>query len=162
VSSRFQDLRAWPYRAIWARDIAGDKGWVSSGIGLDTAGLAVRAVRCGLQTMGKRRYPNAGQLMIFAGGGGASNSLRMRLWKIERQALAGALGTEITVCHLPPGMSKWNTIKHGLVSLINQNWRRKLPNSYPTVILLIAATAIKAGLIVKGELGTAAQRQCRA
>ena len=92
----------------------------------------------------------------------ASNSLRVGLWKIERQALAGALGTEITVCHLPSDTRKWNKIKHWLVSLITQNWRRKPSDCHPTITLLIGATTIKAGLIIKSKLGTAERGQCPA
>ena len=142
--------RAAPYGVY---DIADNTGWVSVGIDHDTASFAVNAIRRWWQTMGHERYPKASRLTISADGGG-SNGSRVRLWKIELQALADELGIEITVCHLPPGTSKWNKIEHRLFSFITQNWRGKPLVSYQTIVQLIAATTTKTGLTVKSELDT--------
>jgi hypothetical protein len=92
-------------------DIAGNAGWVSVGIDHDTASFAVNAIRRWWQNMGRARYPQARRLLITADCGG-SNGARARLWKRELQALANELDLSITVCHLPPGTSKWNRIEH--------------------------------------------------
>lgn len=134
-------------------DIADNAGWVSVGIDHDTASFAVNAIRRWWQTMGQKRYPKARRLLITADGGG-SNGSRVRLWKIELQALANELGIDIIVCHLPPGTSKWNKIEHRLFSFITQNWRGRPLVSYQTIVQLIAATTTKAGLIVRSELDT--------
>ena len=141
--------RAAPYGVY---DIADNTGWVSVGIDHDTASFAVNSIRRWWQTMGRKRDPQARQLTIFADGGG-SNGSRVRLWKIELQALANELDIEIAVCHLPPGTSKWNKIEHRLFSFISQNWRSRPLVSYQTIVQLIAATT-KAGLTVKSELDT--------
>jgi hypothetical protein len=101
--------------------------------------------------MGRERYPNARSLLITADGGG-SNGSRVRLWKIELQKLADELGVPITVCHLPPGTSKWNKIEHRLFSFITGNWRGKPLVSHQVIVQLIAATTTKAGLKVRCEL----------
>ena len=142
--------RAAPYGVY---DIADNTGWVSVGIDHDTASFAVNAIRRWWQTMGHERYPKANRLTISADGGG-SNGSRVRLWKIELQALADELGIEVSVCHLPPGTSKWNKIEHRLFSFITQNWRGKPLVSYQTIVQLIAATTTKAGLTVNSELDT--------
>ena len=129
-----------------------EKVRVSVGIDHDTASFAVNSIRRWWQTMGRKRDPQARQLTIFADGGG-SNGSRVRLWKIELQALANELDIEIAVCHLPPGTSKWNKIEHRLFSFITQNWRGRPLVSYQTIVQLIAATT-KAGLTVKSELDT--------
>jgi Rhodopirellula transposase DDE domain len=103
--------------------------------------------------MGCRRYPKARRLVISADGGG-SNGSRLRLWKTELQTLANELDIEITVCHLPPGTSKWNKIEHRLFAFITQNWRGRPLLSYQTIVQLIAATTTKAGLSVRSELDT--------
>ena len=142
--------RAAPYGVY---DIADNTGWVSVGIDHDTASFAVNSIRRWWQTMGRSRYPQARQLTISADGGG-SNGSRVRLWKIELQTLANELDIEITVCHLPPGTSKWNKIEHRLFSFITLNWRGRPLVSYQTIVQLIAATTTKAGLTVKSELDT--------
>ena len=109
-------------RHIGFYDIAGNTGWVSVGIDHDTASFAVNAIRHWWQTMGHARYPVASSLLITADCGG-SNGARVRLWKRELQNLADELSLKITVCHLPPGTSKWNKIEHKLFSFITQNWR---------------------------------------
>ena len=98
--------------------------------------------------MGKKRHPKAKRLMISADGGG-SNGYRVRLWKIELQRLADELKVPITVCHLPPGTSKWNKIEHRLFSFITMNWRGKPLRSYRTIVQLIAATTTDTGLKVR-------------
>jgi len=143
--------RAVPYGVY---DIAGNTGWVSVGIDHDTASFAVNAIRRWWQTMGRARYPTAHSLVITADCGG-SNGARVRLWKRELQALANELGLTITVCHLPPGTSKWNKIEHRLFSFITQNWRGKPLVSYQAIVQLIAATTTRTGLNVKSEIDTA-------
>ena len=101
--------------------------------------------------MGRKRYPKANRLMITADGGG-SNGHRVRLWKIELQKLANELHFPITVCHLPPGTSKWNKIEHRLFSFITLNWRGKPLRSFKTIVQLIAATTTTTGLTVRAEL----------
>jgi len=132
-------------------DIADNKGWVSVGTDHDTASFAVQAIRRWWTTMGQPRYPQASRLLITADGGG-SNGYRVRLWKIELQALADEMHIPITVCHLPPGTSKWNKIEHRLFSFITLNWRGKPLRSFKTIVQLIAATTTDAGLTVRAEL----------
>ena len=143
--------RAVPYGVY---DIAGNTGWVSVGIDHDTASFAANAIRRWWQTMGRARYPEARSLLITADCGG-SNGARVRLWKRELQALADEFGFPITVCHLPPGTSKWNKIEHRLFSFITQNWRGKPLVSYQTIVQLIAATTTRTGLNVKCEVDAA-------
>jgi Rhodopirellula transposase DDE domain len=142
--------RAAPYGVY---DIADNAGWVSVGIDHDTASFAVNTIRRWWRSMGSERYPNATELLITADGGG-SNGSRVRLWKRELQTLADELGIPITVCHLPPGTSKWNKIEHRLFSFITQNWRGRPLVSYQTIVQLIAATTTKAGLTVRSEIDT--------
>ncbi len=140
--------RAAPYGVY---DIADNAGWVSVGIDHDTASFAVNAIRRWWQAMGRERYPDASRLLITADCGG-SNGARVRLWKRELQTLANELGIAITVCHLPPGTSKWNRIEHRLFSFITQNWRGRPLVSYQTIVQLIAATTTKTGLKVRSEI----------
>jgi hypothetical protein len=140
--------RAVPYGVY---DIRNNTGWVSVGTDHDTAAFAVNAIRRWWRTMGKLRYANPKGLMVTADGGG-SNGYRVRLWKIELQKLTNELKLPITVCHLPPGTSKWNKIEHRLFSFITINWRGKPLRSYRTIIQLIAATTTETGLKVRAEL----------
>jgi hypothetical protein len=140
--------RAVPYGVY---DISNNVGWVSVGTDRDTASFAVNAIRRWWRIMGKARHPKATRLMISADGGG-SNGYRVRLWKIELQKLANELKIPITVCHLPPGTSKWNKIEHRLFSFISINWRGKPLRSYRTIVQLIAATTTHTGLTVRAEL----------
>jgi len=140
--------RAAPYGVY---DIADNAGWVSVGIDHDTASFAVNAIRRWWQAMGRARYPHATQLVVTADCGG-SNGVRLRLWKRELQTLANELGISITVCHLPPGTSKWNKIEHRLFSFITQNWRGRPLVSYQTIVQLIAATTTDTGLKVQCEI----------
>ena len=139
--------RAVPYGVY---DISNNVGWVSVGTDHDTASFAVNAIRRWWRTI-KKRHPEAKRLMITADGGG-SNGYRVRLWKIELQKLADELKLPITVCHLPPGTSKWNKIEHRLFSFITINWRGKPLRSYRTIVQLIAATTTDSGLKVRAEL----------
>jgi hypothetical protein len=140
--------RAVPYGVY---DITNNLGWVSVGTDHDTASFAVHAIRRWWKTMGRKRHSDATKLMISADGGG-SNGYRVRLWKVELQKLANELKLPITVCHLPPGASKWNKIEHRLFSFISINWRGKPLRSYRTIVQLIAATTTDAGLKVRAEL----------
>jgi hypothetical protein len=140
--------RAVPYGVY---DINSNVGWVSVGTDHDTACFAVNAIRRWWRAMGKKRHPHASRLMITADGGG-SNGYRVRLWKVELQKLSDELRLPITVCHLPPGTSKWNKIEHRLFSFITINWRGKPLRSYRTIVQLIAATTTDAGLEVRAEL----------
>jgi len=140
--------RAVPYGVY---DIADNVGWVSVGIDHDTAAFAANAIRSWWQLMGRERYPKANSLLITADGGG-SNGSRVRLWKVELQKLADELGIPITVCHLPPGTSKWNKIEHRLFSFITGNWRGKPLVSHQVIVELIAATTTEAGLKVRCQL----------
>ncbi|RAI45324.1 ISAzo13 family transposase [Rhodoplanes roseus] len=140
--------RASPYGVY---DIADNAGWVSVGIDNDTASFAVNSIRRWWKTMGRTRHPHATKLLITADAGG-SNGARVRLWKRELQTLATELGIPITVCHLPPGPSKWNRIEHRLFSVITQNWRGKPLVSLQTIVQLIAATTTDTGLKVRCEI----------
>lgn len=132
-------------------DLQNNEAWVSVGISHDTAEFAVQTIRTWWNEMGVLRYPDATSLLITADGGG-SNGYRLRLWKLELQALANELCIPITVCHLPPGTSKWNKIEHRLFSFITQNWRGKPLVTHHVIVNLIAATTTKAGLTVSSRL----------
>jgi hypothetical protein len=128
-------------------DIAANAGWVSLGIDHDTAAFAVESIRRWWHELGAARYPAATRLLITADCGG-SNGARLRLWKRELQVLVDELGIAITVCHLPPGTSKWNRIEHRLFAFISQNWRGKPLVSHQVIVQLIANTRTKTGLTV--------------
>jgi Rhodopirellula transposase DDE domain len=134
-------------------DIAGNAGWVNVGISADTAVFSVESIRRWWYEVGVVRYPTAKRLMITADCGG-SNGNRLRLWKRELQALADELAIEITVCHLPPGTSKWNRVEHRLFSFISMNWRAKPLLTYLVIVQLIASTTNEAGLTVACRLDT--------
>ena len=140
--------RAIPYGVY---DVGHNLGWVSVGIDHDTASFAVESIRRWWQHMGQPRYPKAARLLVTADGGG-SNSPRIRLWRVELQRLADELRLPITVCHFPPGTSKWNKIEHRLFSFISMNWRGKPLLSYQVIVSLIAATTTHAGLRVEAAL----------
>jgi hypothetical protein len=134
-------------------DITWNWGWVNVGIDHDTAAFAVESIRRWWQLMGEGRYPKAKQLLIAADSGG-SNGYRIKLWKLELQKLADETGLSISVCHLPPGTSKWNKIEHRLFSFISQNWRGKPLVSHEVIVNLIAATTTREGLRVQCQLDT--------
>ena len=132
-------------------DIADDSAMVSVGIDRDTAQFSVAAIRAWWEQLGRERYPEATSLQITADCGG-SNGNRTRLWKTELQRLADHTGLQITVCHFPPGTSKWNKIEHRLFSFISRNWRGQPLISYQVIINLIAATTTSTGLEVYARL----------
>jgi transposase len=140
--------RAIPYGVY---DIGQNLGWVSVGIDHDTASFAVESIRRWWQHMGQPRYPKAKRLLVTADAGG-SNGPRIRLWRVELQRLADELRLPITVCHFPPGTSKWNKIEHRLFSFISMNWRGKPLVSYQVIVSLIAATTTQAGLRVEAAV----------
>ena len=132
-------------------DIGGNEGWVNVGDDHDTPAFAVASIARWWQRMGQARYPNATRLLITADAGG-SNSYRSRMFKAELATLAATIGLVITVCHMPPGTSKWNKIEHRLFSFISMNWRGKPLTTYRTVVELIAATTTATGLRVEADL----------
>ena len=134
-------------------DLGRNAGWVSVGVDHDTAEFAVESIRRWWRWMGRRSYPKAQRLLITADSGG-SNGARVRLWKWELQQLADETGLEISVCHFPPGTSKWNKIEHRLFSFISQNWRGRPLISHQVIIDLIAATTTTTGLTVKSKIDT--------
>src|SRR5438270_5872778 len=142
--------RATPYGVY---DLGQNAGWVNVGMDHDTAAFAVESIRRWWTSVGQSQYPKAKRLLISADGGG-SNGSRVRLWKWELQQLADETGLTITVCHLPPGTSKWNQIEHRLFAWISQNWRGKPLVSYAVILQLIAATTTQAGLTVQCQLDT--------
>ena len=133
-------------------DLANDSGWVSVGTDHDTAAFAVATIR-GWWQQTAPTYPNATRLLITADGGG-SNGSRTRQWKTELAKLAADTGLTITVCHLPPGTSKWNKIEHRLFSHISMNWRGRPLTSHDVMVAAIAATTTRTGLKVHAELDT--------
>jgi hypothetical protein len=132
-------------------DLTRNAGWVSVGIDHDTATFAVRTIGRWWQKMGRPRYRRARSLLITADAGG-SNGARVRLWKWELQRLANRTRVAITVCHLPPGTSKWNKIEHRLFSYISSNWRGQPLVSLAVIVNLIGATRTATGLRVRCEL----------
>jgi hypothetical protein len=132
-------------------DLGENAGWVSVGTDHDTSTFAVETIRRWWNSMGRIAYPNATSLMITADCGG-SNGSRLRLWKVELQRLSDELGFSITVCHFPPGTSKWNKIEHRLFSHITMNWRGKPLVSHEAIVQLIANTTTKTGLRVNASL----------
>ncbi len=140
--------RANPYGIY---DLASDSGWVSVGTDHDTAAFAVATIRRWWLSVGSREYPSATELLITADGGG-SNGSRVRLFKLEIQELADEIGIPITICHFPPGTSKWNKIEHRLFSFISMNWKGQPLVSHEVMLNLIANTRTKSGLTVKAEL----------
>jgi hypothetical protein len=134
-------------------DLINDQGWVSVGIDHDTAEFATNSVRRWWTEMGQGRFPHASTLLITADGGG-SNNPRTRLWRVCLQELADALALTLTVCHFPPGTSKWNKIEHRLFSFITSNWRGQPLISHEVIVNLIASTKTRSGLIVRAALDT--------
>jgi Rhodopirellula transposase DDE domain len=135
-------------------DLGANNGWVAVGTDHDTAAFAVNTIKTWWLGAGTTLYPNATRLMISADGGG-SNGYRTRQWKTELAALAADTGLTITVCHLPPGTSKWNKIEHRLFSHISMNWRGRPLSSHEVIVETIAATTTSTGLTVHAELDEA-------
>jgi len=134
-------------------DLAADAGWVNVGTDHDTAAFAVESIRRWWNTTGLNDYPHARRLLITADAGG-SNGYRTRAWKAELAALAVQTGLEITVCHFPPGTSKWNKVEHRLFCHITMNWRGRPLSSHEVIVQTIAATTTRTGLRVHAELDT--------
>jgi transposase len=132
-------------------DLSRDEGWVSVGVDHDTASFAVHAVRRWWKVMGRPAYPDVDSLLITADAGG-SNGPRVRLWKWELQKFANRTGLTITVCHFPPGTSKWNKIEHRLFSHVAMNWRGKPLVSLAAIVSLIGSTTTTSGLRIRSEI----------
>ena len=147
----FPDLavgKAIPYGIY---DVGRNTGWVTVGQDHDTASFAVASLQRWWEQVGQPTYPQADHLLICADGGG-SNGSRVRLWKVELQQFVDATGIRVTVCHLPPGTSKWNKIEHRLFAHISLNWRGRPLVNHEVVVELIGATTTRTGLQVHAEL----------
>lgn len=131
-------------------DLANDEGWVSVGESADTAAFAVESIRRWWEHLGKPRFPTATRILITADAGG-SNGYRNRLWKVELARFAKETGLAVTVCHYPPGTSKWNKIEHRMFSFITMNWRGRPLVSFRTIVELISTTTTKKGLRIRAE-----------
>ena len=140
--------RAYPYGIY---DVGRNTGFVNVGTDHDTGAFAVASIRGWWRHEGRRLYPDAGKILITAGGGG-SNGWRLRLWKLELQTCADEIGLTLSVCHFPPGTSKWNKIEHRLFSFISSNWCGEPLRDYETVVKLIAKTTTAKGLTVTCRL----------
>jgi hypothetical protein len=140
--------RAYPYGIY---DLARNAGFVNVGTDHDTGEFAVASIQGWWHHEGRKLYPQATKLLITADGGG-SNGSRLRLWKLELQKLADETGLAISVCHFPPGTSKWNKVEHRLFSFITSNWRGEPLVDYETIVNLIARTTTAKGLKVKCRL----------
>lgn len=140
--------KAVPYGAF---DIGRNEGYVNVGINHDTGEFAVASIRRWWEYLGGNHYPQSKKILITADAGG-SNGYRLRLWKKELQGFADETGLEITVCHFPPGTSKWNKIEHRLFSFISINWKGKPLTSYEVIVNLIANTKTNTGLKVYAAL----------
>jgi Rhodopirellula transposase DDE domain len=134
-------------------DVGANTGWVNVGTDADTGAFAVESIRRWWTTIGRLAYPGVTRLLITADGGG-SNGSRLRLWKTQLAELATETGLEITVCHLPPGTSKWNKIEHRMFSAITMNWRGRPLETHEVVVETIAATTTKTGLTIQAALDT--------
>ena len=132
-------------------DLTCNEGWVSVGIDHDTARFAAASIKRWWRKMGRKRYPRAKELLITADCGG-SNSSRTRLWKVALQELADELGLRLTICHFPPGTSKWNKIEHRMFCHITQNWRGQPLTTYAVIVQLIGNTRTTTGLKIRTEL----------
>ena len=132
-------------------DLTANQGWVSVGTDHDTPEFAVESITRWWRKMGKRLYPDATELLITADAGG-SNSYRARLWKVALQKFSDKTGLKVTVCHFPPGTSKWNKIEHRMFCQITQNWRGKPLTSLEVIVNLIANTTTETGLSIKADL----------
>jgi Rhodopirellula transposase DDE domain len=142
--------RAIPYGVY---DVGADDGFVAVGVDHDTAAFAVNTIRTWWDTVGRVRYPDSTRLLVTADCGG-SNGYRLRAWKVELGKLAAETGLQITVCHFPPGTSKWNKVEHRLFSFISINWRGRPLTDYQVIVETIAATRTESGLTVEAVLDT--------
>jgi hypothetical protein len=140
--------RAYPYGIY---DLARNTGFVNVGTDHDTGAFAVASIRGWWRSEGRSLYSRAQVLLITADGGG-SNGARLRLWKLELQKFANETGLSISVCHFPPGTSKWNKVEHRLFSFISSNWRGEPLRDYETIVNLISRTTTAKGLQVTCRL----------
>lgn len=143
----FEALGTGKVRPYGVYDVFQNTGWVNVGVDHDTAAFAVESIRRWWTMMGRAAYPGATSLLITADSGG-SNGTRLRLWKTELQAFSTDAGLVVSVCHFPPGTSKWNKIEHRLFSYISLNWRGKPLVSHEVIVNLIASTTTTTGLRV--------------
>ena len=134
-------------------DVGANTGWVNVGTDADTAEFAVESIRRWWNITGRLLYPAADKLLISADGGG-SNGARLRLWKTQLAELATETGLQISVCHLPPGTSKWNKIEHRMFSAITMNWRGRPLQTHEVIVETIAATTTRTGLTIQAALDT--------
>ena len=132
-------------------DVSRNEGWVNVGLDHDTGEFAVASIERWWREMGRKVYPRARELLVTADGGG-SNGARNRLWKVSLQHFADRTGLTVSVCHLPPGTSKWNKIEHRLFSQVSRNWRGRPLESYEVIVNLIASTKTQTGLRVRAKL----------
>ena len=132
-------------------DQCANVGWVSVGTDHDTSEFAVESIRRWWRKMGSERYPHATGLLITADCGG-SNGYRVRLWKVALQKLTNETGLRVSVCHFPPGTSKWNKIEHRMFCHISMNWRGKPLTSHEVIVNLIGTTKTRNGLVVTAEM----------
>jgi transposase len=130
-----------------------NEGWVSVGVDHDTAEFAVHTIRWWWERMGRETYTDAREVLITADGGG-SNGSRIRLWKLALQQLADETGLRISVCHFPPGTSKWNRIEHRMFCHITKNWRARPLESLEVIVNLIGSTTTRKGLRIQAALDT--------
>jgi hypothetical protein len=134
-------------------DVGADDGFVAVGVDHETSAFAVNAIRTWWDTVGRHRYPRSQRLLVTADCGG-SNGYRLRAWKVQLAAFAVETGVEVTVCHFPPGTSKWNKVEHRLFSFISINWRGRPLTDYQVIVETIASTRTKTGLTVEAVLDT--------
>lgn len=137
-----------PYGAY---DVSRNRGFVNVGMNNDTAEFAVESLRWWWRRYGRRHYPRADGWLVCADSGG-SNGARNRAWKYHLHELTREVGIPVTVCHYPPGTSKWNKIEHRMFSFISLNWQGVPLESYATVVNLIAGTKTRGGLKVSARL----------
>jgi transposase len=152
-SKDFPDKQLGKVSPYGVYDLTTNEGWVNVGITHDTAAFAVESIRRWWHRMGRSVYPEAKELLVTADSGG-SNGNRSRLWKVSLQGLADELGLKISVCHFPPGTSKWNKIEHRMFCHITENWRGRPLVSQAVVVNLIGSTRTETGLRIRAELDT--------
>jgi len=151
LAKDFPDLGIGPAIPYGAYDVARNQGFVNVGMTHETAEFAVESLRRWWRLYGRRHYPQANRLLLCADGGGGNGS-RRRTWKTNLQKLADELRIPISVCHYPPGASKWNKIEHRMFSYISIHWKGEPLVTYETIVNLISSTRTKAGLKIKAVL----------
>lgn len=151
LSKDFPNLASGTAIPYGAYDPERNEGFVNVGVSNETAEFAVQSIRRWWKLVGRHHYPNAKRLLICADGGG-SNGSRRRGWKYYLQEFADEFGLSVTVCHYPPGTSKWNKIEHRMFSFISMNWQGEPLVTYETVLNLISGTKTSTGLRIKARL----------